>query len=182
MTVDLDAPAKPSALGTLIGVSERKVQEMVERGMLTQYATLGRWLLEYCAHMREQAAGRLAHNELGLTSERARLAKEQADRLELRNREARRELAPVALIEEVLAKAGSEVAGILESIPGAVRRRDPSLSVQALAWIEEEIARARNRAAAVRLADLDLTPPDDEDDRVLEDDPLRLTGEGADGL
>jgi phage terminase Nu1 subunit (DNA packaging protein) len=60
----------------------------------------------------------------------------------------------VSLIEEVLSKAGSRIAGILDSIPGAVRRRVPSLSADEVTRIATEIARVRNIAAAVSLADL----------------------------
>lgn len=161
--IDLDAPGKDLALAGLIGVSDRKVRDLLERGVLTQGASLGTWLLEYCAHMREQAAGRAGHQDSGLTSERARLAKEQADRLEMQNRITRRELAPVALIEEVLAKAGAEIAGIFDAIPGAIRRRQPDISAETLRWIEEEIARARNRVAVVRLADLQVDDVEDEE-------------------
>ncbi|MGE0310034.1 MAG: terminase small subunit [Lautropia sp.] len=160
----LNIPATTATFGELVGVGERKVRDLVEREILRQGATLDRWLLDYCAHIREQAAGRAGHNDAGLTSERARLAKEQADRLEMQNRITRRELAPVSLIEEVLAKAASEVAGIFDGIPGGIRRRAPDIPTETLSWVVEEINRARNRVAALRLDDLkvDLGAADEE--------------------
>lgn len=119
------------------------------------------WLLAYCSHMRTMAAGRQAQTDGSLTSERARLAKEQADRIEMQNAITRKVLAPVTVIEEVLAKAGSKVAGVLEGVPGAIRRRDPGASDATLLIVEEEIAKARNIAAAVRLDDI---MEDDEDE------------------
>ena len=168
--IDLSVPGRDTLLAPLIGVSDRKVRDLVEKEILTRGGTLGAWLLEYCAHIREQAAGRAGHNESGLTTERARLAKEQADRLEMQNRVARRELAPVSLIEEVLAKAASQVAGIFDGIPGGVRRRSPEIPLDTLAWIEEEIMRARNRVAALRLDDLQVQ---------LEDEPTAAEADGS---
>lgn len=116
--------------------------------------SLGGWVKAYCGHLREIAAGRLAAGDLDLAAERARLAKEQADRIGLQNAVTRRELAPVVLIEEVLAKAGARVAGILDAIPGQVRRRMPEISASELDAIAGEIAKARNIAAALSLDDL----------------------------
>ncbi|QDQ25936.1 terminase small subunit [Chitinimonas arctica] len=77
----------------------------------------------------------------------------------------RRELAPVVVIEEVLAKAGNKVGGILDAIPGAIRRRVPGLPAEALTHIASEIARVRNLAAAISLTDLldDKSAPDELD-------------------
>ncbi len=60
----------------------------------------------------------------------------------------------MALIEEVLSKAGAKIAGILEAIPGAVRRRVPSLAADEISAITGEIARVRNIVATMSLADL----------------------------
>lgn len=138
----------------MVGISQPAVSELLSRGVLTDGATAGVWLREYCANLREVAAGRLASGDLDLATERARLAKEQADKIALQNAVTRKELAPVYLIEEVLAKAGSRVAGILDAIPGQVRRRIPGLPSTELDAIAGEIARARNIAAALSLKDL----------------------------
>ncbi|WP_349609122.1 terminase small subunit [Cupriavidus sp. DF5525] len=121
-------------------------------------------LLAYCSHLRETAAGRASEEEgLDLVTERARLAKEQADRIALQNEVTRRELAPVHLIEQVLSQAGARVAGILEAIPGMLKRRLPSLSADDVELITREVAKARNIAAAVTLDDLGIEAPDEEE-------------------
>ncbi|MHB1360406.1 MAG: terminase small subunit [Rhodocyclaceae bacterium] len=89
-----------------------------------------------------------------LVAERTRLAKEQADKMAMQNAVQRGELAPVALIEEVLTKAASKVAGILDAIPGMIRRRVPLLTADDIDRIAAEIAKARNRVAGMSLADL----------------------------
>ncbi|KFB74349.1 MAG: Phage DNA packaging protein Nu1 [Candidatus Accumulibacter phosphatis] len=95
---------------------------------------------------------------MDLATERALLARAQRERIDLANAVTRRELAPVILIEQVLARAGSKVAGILDGIPGMIKRRVDTLSGSDLALIAAEIARARNVAAAVSLDDLEDEP------------------------
>jgi phage terminase Nu1 subunit (DNA packaging protein) len=108
----------------------------------------------YIRRLREQAAGREAAGDLDLATERARLAKEQADKVSMQNAVTRAELAPAQLIEEVLAKAGARAARILDTIPGTIRRREPAISADTIAAIAKDIAKVRNIAASCSLADL----------------------------
>ena len=117
-------------------------------------STLDDIRVAYIRSLREQAAGRAASGDLDLAAERAGLAKAQRERIEMQNAVTRRELAPVVLIEEVLAKAGSRVAGILDAIPGMIKRRVHSLTSGDIDLIAGEVARARNVAAAISLDDL----------------------------
>mgnify|MGYP001139556223 CR=1 FL=1 len=158
--VDLSVPSRQADFGDMVGVSQQAVSELVSRGVLTDGASAGDWLRQYCANLREQAAGRGSSD---LAIERARLAKEQADKIAMQNAQTRRELAPVVLMTEVLAKVGARVSGILDAIPGQVRRRVPSIPVHEIDAIAREIARARNMCAAIRLEDLDELDQDDSD-------------------
>lgn len=72
----------------------------------------------------------------------------------MQNAVTRAELAPVALIEQVLFAAASKVAGIFDGIPGLVRRRVPRLTREELDLIAGEIAKARNMVARMSLDDL----------------------------
>ena len=108
----------------------------------------------YIRRLREQAAGRAAQGDLDLATERAGLAKAQRERIEMQNAVTRGELAPVVLIEEVLTKAAAKTAGILDAIPGMVRRRVPQLTADDIDLIAGEVAKARNMVAAMSLADL----------------------------
>lgn len=151
--------------GTLVGVSRQAIGDLIARGILSSEMSGGEMLHAYCSHLREIAAGRLAAGDLDLATERAGLAKAQKERVEMLNAEKRRELLPAILIEEVLAKAGSRVAGILDAIPGMVKRRVPGLTADVVDMIRAEIAKARNIAAAVSLDDLREEPVlGDEDD------------------
>lgn len=162
---DLTEKVTQSSFGELVGISQPAVSDLISRGVLTEGAAAGAWLHQYCGHLREIAAGRAASGDLDLAAERARLAKEQADRISMQNAVTRGELAPAYLIEEVLAKAGSRAAKILDTIPGMIRRRVSGLSSDDIASISREIAKARNIAAAVSLADLrdeDTVQPADD--------------------
>lgn len=166
---DLTQQVSQSAFGELVGISQQAVSDLLSRGIIAQGDASACWLLAYCANLREVAAGRQAGEGFDLPTERARLAREQADKIAMQNAQTRRELAPAYLIEEVLAKAGSKVAGILEAIPGQVKRRLPSLPASEIEAIQSEIVKARNIAAAVSLDDLDLNEPSDRDDDAIAD-------------
>lgn len=182
--MNLDHPLKQADFGALVGISRQAVGDLQARGIIEPGMSGSEALLAYCGHLRIVAAGRLASGDLDLAEERAGLAKAQRERVEMQNAVTRRELAPVILIEEVLAKAGSKVAGILDAIPGMVKRRVSSLPADVLDMISGEVARARNIAAALRLDDiLDDAPPvnDDAARRVVKEKGAESIGdEGGD--
>ncbi len=142
-------------LADLLGITQQAISLIEGNGIADRDMDLQSWLRSYTSHLRETAAGRLATGDLDLATERARLAREQADKIAMQNAQARRELAPVVLITEVLAKAGTRVAGSLEAIPGQVKRRLPDLPATEIEAIQREIVKARNLCAALRLEDLD---------------------------
>lgn len=134
-----------------------------------QQSTLDEIRITYIRALREQAAGRAAEGGLDLATERARLAREQADKIAMQNAVTRGELAPVSLIEVVLTKSAAKIAGVFDAIPGKVRRRVPKLATDELELISSEVAKARNIVAAMSLADLnDETVSDDDDSIPLE--------------
>lgn len=160
--VDLGAPVTQSQFGELVGISQQAVSGLVLREILVEGEPLATWLLAYCEHLRTMAAGRGSDNSLVLAAERARLAREQADKVAMQNAVTRGELAPAHLLEEVLAKAGARAARILDTIPGEVRRRVPQLTSDDINAVASTVAKARNIAASVSLSDLDAGE-DDED-------------------
>lgn len=168
---DIDVHGTYDRFGQLIGVGRSAVADMVKREILPASGTLHQWNQAYCAHLREIAAGRFAAGDLDLGAERAGLARAQRERIEMQNAVTRGDLAPVSLIEEVLAMAGARAAKILDTIPGTIRRREPSLSADTLAAIARDIAKVRNIAASISLAQLR-----EEEGGEREDD-----GEGASG-
>lgn len=167
MVIDLDQqPESQAELGRLLGISQPSVSALFARGVLSAEMTVHQCLLACFNHYREMAAGR-SGGDLNLAEERAALAKAQRERIELQNAVTRGELAPVSAIEEVLAKAGAKVAGILDAIPGMLRRRSELLTAADLELVAQEVAKARNIAAAVTLADL-VDEPEAEDESESE--------------
>ncbi|KQU64576.1 hypothetical protein ASC98_27655 [Rhizobacter sp. Root1238] len=69
--------------GDLVGISQQAVSELLGRAILQAGQPAATWLRAYTKHLREQAAGRGADGELA--RERARLAREQADRVAMDN-------------------------------------------------------------------------------------------------
>lgn len=136
-------------------MSQQAVSQLMQDiGIDWKVASLNEIRVAYIRRLREQAAGRAAVGDLDLAGERAALARAQRERIEMQNSVTRGELAPVVLIEEVLTKAASKTAGILDAIPGMIRRRVPVLTADDIDLIAGEVAKARNRVAAMSLADL----------------------------
>lgn len=151
-------------------MTQQAMSQWLDRlGIDWKTAALDEIRVEYIRALREQAAGRAAAGDLDLATERAGLAKAQREKIEMQNAVTRRELAPVVLIEEVLAKAGGRVAGILDAIPGMIKRRVAGLSSNDIELIAVEVARARNIAATVSLNDLNDEPVPADNDVVLQE-------------
>ena len=162
----LSAQCRQSEFGGLVGISQPAVSELLSRGVLTDGAPAAKWLHEYCGNLREVAAGRMASGDIDLATERARLARVQREKIEMQNAVTRGELAPRALLTQVLAAVAPRVCGLLESIVPALRRRS-GYSAEDLDFIARTIADARNAIAGLRLPDLIADTADDDAD--LED-------------
>lgn len=162
-----------------LDMSRQQAAAWLDRlGIDRRVASLDEIRVAYIRELRGQAAARAASGDLDLATARARLAKEQADRVAMQNTITRGELAPVALIEEVLTKAGAKIAGVFDAIPGAVRRRFPALHPDAANLLSGEIARARNVVAAMSLADLSEPQGQDDEYDML---PIEVQGAAAAG-
>lgn len=167
MSIDLAQPMTQAEFGELIGISQPVVCDLVSRGVLAPGASAGAWLLAYCSHIRLMAAGRGGDGAESLVRERARLAREQADKIAMQNAVARGELAPANLLEQVLARVGARVGRLLETIPGELKRRHPSLTADDVAAVASTVAKARNEVAGMSLAS--LTDDDERDDDAAPD-------------
>ncbi len=100
------------------------------------------------------------------------MAREQADKIAMQNAVTRGELAPAYVLEEVLSRAGARAARLLETIPGTLRRRLPQLSSDDIAVVTGIVAKARNLAASMKLADVDT-----DDDAMTPDDTVPAEGD-----
>lgn len=164
--MNLTYQCSQSEFGKAVGISQQAVSKLIARGVMTSGADAGQWLREYCRNLREVAAGRLAAGDIDLATERALLAREQREKIAMQNAVTRGELAPRALLTQVLAAVAPRVCGLLESIVPALRRRS-GYSAEDLDFIARTIADARNAIAGLRLPDLIADTADDDAD--LED-------------
>ena len=124
--------------------------------------------LEWQRRRLEPKAQDLDANELAAEKDRAELAwtQERAEGQRLKNAALRRELAPVAMVQWAISQAGSQIAAVLGTIKGKVKRAQPSLSNAALHEIEQVVVECQNTAASVRLNWDDFDESDLRDPRV----------------
>lgn len=144
--IDLDAPCLQSDFGVMVGISQQAVSTHASSGLLKPGAPLREWLLAYCDHLREQAAGRSGTE---LANQRALLAAAQRERIEMQNAITRKDHAPVQALQIILAQLGRRLGVQFSSIVPNLRQRVPDLPVRALEVVEEVVTEARNAAAEV---------------------------------
>ena len=122
--MDSAEKARAETFAPLVGISTRRVHQLVERGVLTRGATVGEWVKAYCANLAETQEKR-APEELRVA--RARLARAQAERYEMANERNRAELWPAHELPGLRAGQLACSFAILETIPGAVLQTAPHL-------------------------------------------------------
>ena len=163
----LDRQGAQSELAELIGVSEGRVSQIMSDGIVERGQPLTQQLRQYCAWLREVAAGRQSEEMggLDLVQERAALAREQRHGIEIKNAVARGEYAPIGLLSEVLATASQSVVERFDQLPAALRKTCPDLPEAARDQVMSLLANARNEwvRATADLVAKNLAPADDAD-------------------
>lgn len=140
----LSGEVSAKELAELFGISDRTVRDLYDRGIVKKSAR-GRYLLTesvqlYTAHLRGVAAGRGGEDGVvDLTAERARLAKEQADAVSLKNAASRRELVPAVDIERGWTTVCRRVRNAMLAVPSRVRQSLPHLTAYDGSVIDREI-------------------------------------------
>lgn len=124
----LDLEVGATDLARLLGISERRIRELRDRGTIPDNGR-GRYVLgiavpAYSEHIRALGAGWKGEGEggevLDLTAERARKAKEEADRLEMQNAVMRGELLARSDVDAAVIEDYSRVRAKLLGIPSKV--------------------------------------------------------------
>lgn len=151
--MDLSEAITQQQFGDLVGVSQQAVSDLVGRGVLIAGDTAAEWLIAYCDHLREMAAGRGGEDGVNLVRERALLAREQRIRVALQNAEKKGQLAPVAALEQALATAGAKASKILATIKPEIRLHFPQLPASGLAAVDVIVGKALNAVATMSLSD-----------------------------
>lgn len=83
--------------------------------------------------------------------EKARFDKVRADKVELELEIARKEVAPIAVLEWALAKIASQINSVLDSLPLKIKKRVPNLSAREIEKIRKEIVKVQNEASETTL-------------------------------
>lgn len=125
-------------ISALLGVTPTAIRELASQGVVKRLERgsydLDASVTAYCAHLRQGASGRGGE----LATERARLAREQADAAAMKNRQLRGELVSVAEVERVWKASVRTIrAGIL-ALPTRVQQRLPHLTAFDVAEIDAE--------------------------------------------
>jgi phage terminase Nu1 subunit (DNA packaging protein) len=167
--LDLGQPWTQTDFGSLVGITQPAVSDLLKRGVLSPGQAASTWLLAYCAHLRETAAGRAGGVDggLDLVQERAALAREQRVRLELLNATARGKYAPIETLADVLARASAAIVSMLDQLDSRIAQSAPDLPEATRLAVLNTIAAARNECVRTT-ASLDLGEPVTTDDDTSE--------------
>ena len=144
-TVDLPIPAvmSESELAAFLGLATASVRDLARNGTAIKTGR-GRYDVRqstgrYIARLRDHASktGRPVNSDLA--AEKLRLAKEQADKLELGNQAARRELLPASEVEREWSEILRHLRAAILALPSRIGQRVPALTQTDLAAIDGEI-------------------------------------------
>lgn len=135
-----------AALADLFGVTTRTITDLAKRGIIVRagrgYA-LTASVHGYCDHLRKLATGRGGDQAIAsATAERARLAREQADHIALKNAVARRKLVADADVETEWSGILRTVRAGMLAVPSRCQQRLPGLTAHDVSEIDREVRAA----------------------------------------
>jgi phage terminase Nu1 subunit (DNA packaging protein) len=141
-------------LADFFGITLRTLADLQKREIVVRAGKQGFDLREatraYTSHLRNGAAARGAAGP-GLTAERERLVREQADREALKNAQARGEMLPAAEVQAAWATILRDLRAGFLALPARIQQRLGHLTAHDVAGIDREI-----RDCLARLGDDEL--------------------------
>ena len=131
-------------LGVWLDLSVPAISGLARRGIVVRVGRgkydLAESVQRYCHHLRGTAAGRGdAASVMGLATERARLAREQADSRALKNRALRGELIEASAVEAEWSNVLRGVRAGMLALPSRVQQRLPHLTAHDATVIDAEV-------------------------------------------
>lgn len=142
MNQDSGDQVRAIELADWLGVSERAVSDYAHRGIITRSGRavfpLKDSIRAVCHHFREAASARGATSG-GLTAQRERIAKGQADKLEMQNAATRRELLPAGEVAEEWSNVLRLVRSRMLAAPSRIQQTLGHLSAHDIDMIDREI-------------------------------------------
>ncbi|MGV8939798.1 MAG: terminase small subunit [Allorhizobium sp.] len=141
---------KQVALAGLLGLSSRRISQLAEEGIAARTGPgtfdAAVTIQNYIRHQTGKAGNQAS--ALDLNTERARLAKEQADAQELKNAVTRGESLDAEAVAQTWESIIAEVRSAMLAVPGRLRRRAGSaLDSAAISLVDHEIREALSALA-----------------------------------
>ncbi len=136
----------------LLAISPAALSDLKKRGIAVRFGhdayDLGATVSAYVAHLRGVASARGGEEHvLALTTERARLAKEQADAQALKNAALRGEMVSAQEVSQEWAGVLRQVRARILSVPSRLRAALPQIGPAEVAAIDREIRTALEELA-----------------------------------
>jgi terminase small subunit / prophage DNA-packing protein len=136
--------ATAAVLADLLGVSPRSITDLAKRGIVVRADGGGfdqrKSVRGYCDHLRKLATGRGGDAAIATaTVERARLAKAQADAVELKNAAVRATMLDAGEVEATWSGILRQVRAGMLAVPSRAAQRLPHLTPHDVAEIDHEV-------------------------------------------
>lgn len=149
--IDEDKPVTQAFFAEWVGISERHVRNLLQKGTLRQGGSLLEWTQDYTGSLRDEAAARATSNGLVLSDERAALAKAQRERVERENKVERDEYVETWRLEAACKFSADAISARFSRLPEDIKRAAPDVSPKVLAIVEDAVARVLLEAETLRL-------------------------------
>lgn len=165
---------KQAAIAALLGLSSRRISQLAEEGIAVRTGPgtfdAAVTIQNYVRHQAGKAGNQAA--TLDLNAERARLAREQADQIALKNAVTRGEVLEAEAVAQQWEGIVAEVRSAMLAVPGRLRRRaGAALDAAAITLIDHEI---REALTALANADADQAARLDEGETAAEDETIDM--------
>lgn len=147
-----------AVISKLLDLTPRRVQHLANEGVIPR-AEKGRYELVpavrgYIRYLRDRSIGRDGEQSSDIASERARLTREQADKMAMENAKARNELIPTPLVQKSIERAFSAFGARIDAIP---RKAVPRLKGCSGDAAREKVLRELIREALHELSSFDFS-------------------------
>jgi phage terminase Nu1 subunit (DNA packaging protein) len=147
-----------TVISKLLDLTPRRVQHLANEGVIPR-AEKGRYELVpavrgYIRYLRDRSIGRDGEQSSDIASERARLTREQADKMAMENAKARGELIPTPLVQKSIERAFSAFGSRIDAIP---RKAVPRLKGCSGDAAREKVLRELIREALHELSAFDFS-------------------------
>ena len=147
-----------TVIAKLLDLTDRRVQQLTSEGVIPK-TERGRYELVpavrgYIRYLRDRSIGKDGAIIPDIASERARLTREQADRMAMENAKARGELIPTPLVQKSIERAFSAFGSRIDAVP---RKAVPRLKGCSGDGAREKVLRELIREALHELSAFDFS-------------------------